>query len=783
MLASYHAEKSHDGQKTSSDSPSEERKSTSSAVDLEKSEKSYTSVSPTMDVSLDEEECTLPTDHLEKSEIAHTSASAEQGAPFVAKESVTAAVVEDVGIPSNNAVNATANESFEEKDSAEPAAPRNTDDPTDTIAGAATDVALDEKEAVTPPALKDENPAPRDGESAPDTVAVATEHASLDERELPIPATLHDNAETSLTHASDKMLTSFGGMVHNAYENLKTTSPNADHEKKLGIHVSIHSTAEVSIHSAPEASPPDSFMVDEPSPTIVLDTVTASSHESCKESPITEHALLNLASGEGTVHPKFTSMNTGNVLLTGSGDEISDSEAPTPQITSDQKHRSLFSKPPTSVSQPSYIRQSHLEQQFASGENPADFDLSRVLRQSCLKIKDYRFDDNSSGLGSVGEPFDYKNGKHPDGWDLPDPKGVAELLCEMAMAHDGKGNWKTIGHWDDRPGFVHDSTYYTGILKWMEDRVQEALSSPIDFDTSTYLYISGKGYSSGTDTFVLEPESHPLAKQAKDGFTYENSDQTAFKESQAVCQKIEEKQAVDRARRKEIMKTRKESRRMARLHVPPPNLYIPKINMYLRPAKTRDMRQVSDIYNHYVKNTPIAPDLTATTREDWVSRFTAIQDDQCLPFLIAIARSQRTSSTHRSRQRYTSLPEENIVGFSFAKKYIGYEETYNGTVQMQVYVHPGHPHMGIGKNLTDKLVELLDLSHTFHNGCDYAKPDDNEIYTSVGGMMRPKQILVNIPFYPGQEEALDWQKQWLWAHFYFDQVATMPGLGEKNKKR
>ena len=425
-------------------------------------------------------------------------------------------------------------------------------------------------------------------------------------------------------------------------------------------------------------------------------------------------------------------------------------------------------------------KRTSLLQQFGSDEDPARFDMTRILQPP--KVRDYRFDNDSSCVGNDGDPIDYRNAKDSEGWDIVDPEGVERIRRELAMAHDNQGNWRAIEDWDGRPGFRNDSAFFQGALNWMERCVKEAFEDPINFDTSHPLYISGEAGPTGTDHFLLDPialENHHT-ERPDDGFTLnpKNSEQTAFKASQVVTKLFHEKKEMDRAKRRERRKAREAFNASARAYIPPPNLYVPKINMYLRPATEKDMQQVSDIYNHHVNNGPVATDVISTTRDDWVARWRLTEGQQHLPFVIAVCKSKRTSSTSRQKHRHNALPEENIVGFSWAEDYLGMNTTYGGTVELHTYVHPGHLRMGIGKNLVDIILEAVDCGHSFHNGCEF-KTEDTESFR-MGGIRRPECILINIPFYPDKEEALIWQKEWLWTHLYFDQVATIPALGKKN---
>ena len=804
--------KSEHSQNESSSSSLDEQKSATSSGEYQKSESSNTSASAAMDTSFDEKDFATPT-ALDNVQTSHTNTHVTVDTSLDEKESTTAEIPQEHGEKSYTSTDATTDTSLDEQ---EPMTPEilkkgeNADTTTDTT----INTSLGKKGPATPVALENAKNSCTGAEAtkalgrkeplAPNVVLNNAETSlsnadtsmddSLDGQKSPTPTVLPGTTENLRTGLDATMHTSLADTSQDGSKVMKTTTPNGDRDKGSVSHLPINVTE--------DASRFDSESANEASQKTNLEDEMADSHDSYIDPAIAEQGSLECADGSDTTNIVNVAMKDENATYVGSDDKTTEPGKLTSTIVGDQNHQSLFSNNTATLSADSPVDQSHfnssdgsgktsssekriLALHYASYEDPDEFILTRVLQQTCLKVKDYRFDEYSSCMASDGEPFDYVNGKHPDGWDVPDPRGVAEIIRELAMAHDEKGNWKTIEHWDDRPGFMYDHAHYTSVMKYMQDCVDKAFNNPVNFDTSKPLYTSGKGYSSGTDEFLLEPPSHPPTKQADDGWTQvpKNAEQTASKVSEALCEEIEAKREAKKAKRREVMRMRKESTRYARAHRPPPNLYIPRINMYLRPANAKDMQQVSDIYNHYVKNTPNAPDSTVTSREDWVSRFRAIEDDQRLPFLVAICRSKRTSSTHRSRQRYNSLPEENIVGFAFAKQSLGYEGTYNGTVQMQTYVHSGHPHMGIGKNLTDKLIELLDISHTFHNGCDFVKPDDNYIYEAAGGVMRPKQIHINIPFYPGEEDALNWQKEWIWAHFYFDQVATMPGLGERNKKK
>src|SRR5579871_6153847 len=71
----------------------------------------------------------------------------------------------------------------------------------------------------------------------------------------------------------------------------------------------------------------------------------------------------------------------------------------------------------------------------------------------------------------------------------------------------------------------------------------------------------------------------------------------------------------------------------------------------------------------------------------------------------------KNSSKSRKDSTLVGLRQEKIVGFGYADDYMGMDSAYGYAATLELYVHPDYVHMGVGKNLMDRLVFLMDPGH------------------------------------------------------------------------
>ena len=356
------------------------------------------------------------------------------------------------------------------------------------------------------------------------------------------------------------------------------------------------------------------------------------------------------------------------------------------------------------------------------------------------------------------------------------------------------GNWAPAPvEWDARPAFNNnDARHIKFIENWANDRVTGALESPRTLDTTIELYSSGDGPSSGLTNFLWQP--YPVdwtCHRSDDPFTNtpENIDQNAFDAQKKFCEVYFPEKKKRRAEAKEAQEY---NRQMWLEAMTPkyPNKQSPKANIYVRPAQPADVPQITAIYNCYVKNSPMTHELEEVDQDIWRGRH-RLADEERLPFMVAVLRNSKgakgrggASGRGRNGRRdniYRGPIPETIVGFVVAQDHCGRYTAYGHLAELQLFVHPQHQHLGIGKTLLDRIMPALDPVAVSKNGTEFIN-DSFQNY-ELGGVRDIHKILISIGYFPGDRHAMEWQRDWLMKDWDFEHVGTLPGIGFKNGKK
>ena len=138
-----------------------------------------------------------------------------------------------------------------------------------------------------------------------------------------------------------------------------------------------------------------------------------------------------------------------------------------------------------------------------------------------------------------------------------------------------------------------------------------------------------------------------------------------------------------RKRRQQLLDHRKN-------FVYPPNPYEPKANIYLRPVETKDAQQITDIWNHYVKNSAVNPLVDVDQISDWYDIIVDADKDR-EPFLVAVLLGDKAT---RDFGKIRRLKQEHIVGFARAFCLGTRRSIYRNTLELEVYVQDGHQNNG-----------------------------------------------------------------------------------------
>jgi phosphinothricin acetyltransferase len=109
----------------------------------------------------------------------------------------------------------------------------------------------------------------------------------------------------------------------------------------------------------------------------------------------------------------------------------------------------------------------------------------------------------------------------------------------------------------------------------------------------------------------------------------------------------------------------------------------------VRPARTEDLPRLTQIYNHYVLNTPITFDLEPFTveqrRKDWLSKFSATGPHQLFV----------------AEERGVVLGYAGTTGFRDRR-------AYDTTVETTIYCDPSATGRGVGTQLYSALFDALE---------------------------------------------------------------------------
>lgn len=339
---------------------------------------------------------------------------------------------------------------------------------------------------------------------------------------------------------------------------------------------------------------------------------------------------------------------------------------------------------------------------------------------------------------------------------------------------DWDGKWMPAPvEWDARPSFNNVSAKFAAsVHKWVDEESAQAVSV---VDINQQGFLEGIALGTGTEKaweIIPEEDQGDTKLYPEDDYTPTKLVQTSSASMVAYTAKIEVKEKELKADRKAIRAAHKAHRET--YVPPPPNLHVPKANIYIRPAHVGDLNQIRDIYAWYIANTVVAPEREILDRAAWQNRMQDV-DDCKLPFLVAVAKNNRNN---RNNRRYVNY-REVVVGFGFADLFAGQFDAFKYAVEMQVFVHHQHKRMGVGKTLVDRLLTALDPQHMSRNGTEFFA--EKTLDYEQGGRRIVGRILATIPYDPTDDKDFQWQKKWL-AEWDFDLVATLPKIGYKKDR-
>ncbi len=112
----------------------------------------------------------------------------------------------------------------------------------------------------------------------------------------------------------------------------------------------------------------------------------------------------------------------------------------------------------------------------------------------------------------------------------------------------------------------------------------------------------------------------------------------------------------------------------------------PAFSFEVRPATTRDIPDMLEIYNHYVANSTVTFDEDALTLREMRQKFRHVVDELHFPWLVAVS------------------PTGMILGYTFVTPW-KQKAAYRFTVEDSIYLSPAATGKGIGKALLGRMLD------------------------------------------------------------------------------
>lgn len=184
-----------------------------------------------------------------------------------------------------------------------------------------------------------------------------------------------------------------------------------------------------------------------------------------------------------------------------------------------------------------------------------------------------------------------------------------------------------------------------------------------------------------------------------------------------------------------------------------PNPHAPSVSIYLRPAVSTDIPQITSIYNWHVENGPRTAECDPSPESDMRDRFTGVTQAK-LPFIVAVMKVKRrshrefsgTGELRRKKKQVNAViqntnpdydgmtQEEKIVGWACAQDFTCADYVERISAEVEVYVAPEVQRQGVGKCLMDKLMDACDRGHLKRGGYDFdCAPEKSYLYNGGGG--------------------------------------------------
>ena len=330
-------------------------------------------------------------------------------------------------------------------------------------------------------------------------------------------------------------------------------------------------------------------------------------------------------------------------------------------------------------------------------------------------------------------PETEKKGKEKaiNGWDKPIEPPHELLGWDGARAEPNED-------WEGRPrDKIPVEEQLLRLEYWNQANELSASQNSAHVDTASPEFIQGAGIADdGSLSNVHSEDAHRTFRLPNDPLTLAKADQT----TQSVLEKLNVK------RREETPRMTKQERRDLRAALNQrnkecadmPNPYKPAADIYIRPAQVRDVPQITDIYNHYIKTSAVALELDPMTHDQWRTRMEDCRDEG-YDMYVAV---QRTANGNGQSRKDSCEP---VFGFAYAEDQNDRRSSCRLAAVAQVYVNWKHLQVGVGRCLLDRVMAMLNINHCPKQGVEWV----GDMPLVQRGI---KKVLIEIPYWDDSEE-------------------------------
>lgn len=352
---------------------------------------------------------------------------------------------------------------------------------------------------------------------------------------------------------------------------------------------------------------------------------------------------------------------------------------------------------------------------------------------------------------------------------------------------DGKWNPAPV-EWGLRPAFDHSSKDHIEFMAtWVEHNQAQAETNPIEVNTEDPGFWAGTAPAAGERTLgsPIDTKTHDTILP-DDDFTKAKRHETANTASDMLKDKIRapgsKSKEVYRAEygSKAERKAQREAysalvEELEAIPSPHPAIipHMPKAKIYIRPVESGDLRQVANIYNHYVDHSVVVPEMKRLNERQWAGRLADCRESN-YAFLVAVQLVAKDGGNNRRSQ------QETICGFTYADDYGDKENAWRYTCELQVYVGNWILRKGVGKSLIDRMMVALDPEYIPRGAVKFNGGVDAVRYEG-GGVRVIRKIVITLPYAAKDENTLKWQKEWF-SQWRFEQMGCLLGIGRKLDK-